>query len=305
MNSLESGNISCRSLKIDPVFTLATTKSISSLVWIPSPPYESVAVAFLYHSTIDIVDCNTNELIGQLLAKTMSRRGYSQLHILQSPTNLSWFYVIAGSPLGLLYMWKYPATNPELYTAQPIWEASGDPSSHPSDQIGIVGIFTPINSEKTTLVVTITRSGTLCLWDAMSHSLLSFSSSRTPTLLHCYSLWERNRKITAIISSVFPDPNEPLSVTMKIFSGKTSYRLGGQLHLNLSTGERFQYDCRTMTLTPIPSNSRIIRPSSTNSIIVQDTLEPWNIGSIVTSQSSLVAHGCDVKDGDFLPFQVF
>lgn len=298
--------LSCtsRSITTQPVYTLATSKSISSIVWIPSPPYESIAIGFLYHSTIDIVDCNTNELVGQLTTKTLSRRGYSYLHILQSPSNSSWFFIIAGSPIGLLYMWKYPAINNELYTSQPIWEAIGSPSSQPNDHIGIVGIFTPLNSEKTTIVVTITRSGILCIWDVMKHSLLSFSSCRTPTLLTSYSLWERNQSSIGLIHSVSTDPNYPLSITMKISSGNTLYPLTGKLYLNFSTGERFQYDCCTFILTPISCNSRIIRPSSNQSIIIQDTLEPWNIGSIVPNQSPLVAHGCDVKGGDFLPYQV-
>jgi hypothetical protein len=342
---LLSPHISLSILPIQPVFTLTTTKNISSLAWIPSPPYESLAISFLFDSTVDLIDCNLGTAIGRLATKNVTRRGFTKIHILptdissgsskQNPPALSsssWSYLVAGSSYGQLFMWRFPSNSSDFYITFPIWEALGDPTSHPNESLGIVGIFTPLqrngamrtHASAPLLLLSLTRSGHLCLWDVMNSSLLSFSSTRTPLLLQSTSIWDNHRShsnttSTSLINTADIDPSDPLSVSFPVISpssssGKTLYPLHGKLFLILSSGERLTFDLSSVSasaascssssssaLTPLCSDSRVLRPSSTQAIIVQDTLQPWNTGSVVSNQNPLIAHRCDVKGMDFMP----
>lgn len=295
-------------LSIRPVFILATTKSISCLAWIPFQPYESIIVAFLFDSAVDIIDCNKGHVHGRLVTKKPTRRGFTKIHILPS-TDLSvkssWSYLIAGNSYGQLFMWRFPNTiTGDLYTAHPIWEALGDPTSQPNESLGIVGIFTPCHTEMITLLLTLTRSGHLCLWDVMNSSLLSFSSTQTPLLIQTSSIWGGNSAAArrSLISTADIDQNEPLSISSVTLSsaGKKLYTLHGKIFLILSSGERFQFNLSSATFTPLRADSRFIRPSSSQVVIVQDTLQPWKTGTVVSNQNPLVAHNCDVKGIDFM-----
>jgi hypothetical protein len=301
---------------------LVTTKNISCLAWIPFPPYESIAISFLFDSTVSIIDCNSGGSLGRLITKNLTRKGFTKIHILPSTDSKksSWSHLVAGNSFGQLFMWRFPNLNTitsDLYTALPIWEALGDPTSQPNESLGIVGIFTPFQSTEmmTSLLLTLTRSGHLCLWDVMNSSLLSFSSTRTPLLIQTSSIWEKRSHadtVTAaatgtgtgklLINTADIDPSDPLSVSSFTLTsaGKKIYSLHGKVFLILSSGERFQFDLSSATFTPLSSDSRVIRPSSSQAIIVQDTLQPWNTGTVVTNQNPLVAHRCDVKGMHFM-----
>jgi hypothetical protein len=292
-----------RQLTVPPVFTLSTSKSISALSWIPTPPYEAIALAFLYHSTIDIVDCSTNELVGQLLLKSSSRRGYTALHTIPATSSSSslsaqWHLIIAGNSFGQLYLWRYPARSSptmEVYSSTPLWEAHGDPSSQPNELNGIIGIFSPLTMSH--LVLTLTRSGVLSLWDTLQLSLLSFSSTRTPTLLQTSSL--RSSSTWLINKAVFDSLDESsFSVTERVLFGKKSYRLNGVLFLLLSNGERVSYDLFTSSMTPLPGSSSSSSMSG-SSILVQDTLQSWSLPPSGFSRTVGIQQS-DVKGIDFM-----
>lgn len=298
-------------MTISPVYSLHTTKYISSLLWIPIPPYEIIAVGFLYSSFIDIIDCNTNEIVANLSTKYESRKGFTHLITFENTSksrNLpnkqqqqDNFCIVAGNVVGQLFMWNYspnssssssflPSSTSNLNT--PIWETIGDPNSQPSKQIAFVGIYFPTiissssnnnNEVSNTMIISLTKNGRFCLWDIFKITTLSFSSAGTPTLLESFSLWEvisTNYFSKHVdIQSAVCDPDDSITITLidedKV-TKKRRYKFGGKIYLTFSDGSRFIFYLSSKKCIQLSYTSELTTESIKISSLVQDELRPLN-----------------------------
>jgi hypothetical protein len=166
--------------------------NISEIKWSVLDSY-CIAVSFFSSTQIEIFDLqDEGDPIYEAAytvdaSKSSNAEGYNTFLIVEESVNLNDApFIVAGSTAGFIRMWNNYSKKKR---SSPTWDVLADPQIPASKASPVVGLHI-VNDGNAAYLICFNRIGIVCIWDYKDLNFLPLSSSKSPTLLKRFSVWD-------------------------------------------------------------------------------------------------------------------
>ncbi len=178
-----------------PVARVKTSSvNISEIKWSILDSY-CIAISFFSSTQIEIFDLqDEGDPIYDAAyivdaSKSSNAEGYNTFLIVEESLRVNDTpFIVAGSTAGFIRMWSDYG---KKRRSTPTWDVLADPQIPASKASPVVGLHV-VNDGNVAYLMCFNRVGIVCIWDYKDMKFLPMSSSKSPTLLKRFSVWDQS-----------------------------------------------------------------------------------------------------------------